>query len=170
MEDPVKSPRVTIHRAAHEIGGNCIELTLDGHRLLLDAGRPLDAPEGVTDGLLPPTLDTTRPVDGVLLSHPHQDHYGVLRELPADWPVYCGAGCEKLVRLTGGIFGAVPPHAFTSWKSGVPFVIGPFTVTPYLTDHSAFDAYMLLIEVGGKRLLYSGDFRLHGRKGKLCER
>jgi ribonuclease J len=159
--------RLTVHRAANEIGGNCIELALDGHRLLLDAGRPLDALEGVTNGLVPTTLDTTTSVDGVMLSHPHQDHYGLLRELPADWPVYCGAACRKLVRLTGGIFGAVPPQAFTSWESGVPFRVGPFTVTPYLTDHSAFDAYMLLIEVGGKRLLYSGDFRLHGRKGKL---
>lgn len=159
--------RLTIHRAATEIGGNCIELALDGHRLLLDAGRPLDAPEGVTDGLVPTTLDTRTPLDGVLLSHPHQDHYGLLRELPAGWPVYCGSACEKLVRLTGGIFGAVPPQVFTSWKSGVAFTVGPFTVTPYLTDHSAFDAYMLLIEAGGKRLLYSGDFRVHGRKGKL---
>ena len=36
-----------------------------------------------------------------------------------------------------------------------------------LTDHSAFDAYMLLIEVDGRRVLYTGDFRLHGRKGVL---
>ena len=163
------TPTLTVHRAANEIGGNCIEVAFHGHRLLLDAGRPLDAPEGVTEGLLPSTLDTTAPVDGVLLSHAHQDHYGLLRELPAGWPVYCGAACGKLVRLTGGIFGAVPPQAFTSWESGVPFTVGPFTVTPYLTDHSAFDAYMLLVEVGGKRLLYSGDFRLHGRKGKLVQ-
>lgn len=160
--------RLTIHRAAHEIGGNCIELaTSDGHRLILDAGRPLDAPEGVTAGLVPATLDVLAPVDGVLLSHPHQDHYGLLGELPEGWPVYSGAACEKLVKLTGGIFGAVPPQAFTTWEGGVPFTVGPLTVTPYLTDHSAFDAYMLLIEAYGKRLLYSGDFRLHGRKGAL---
>jgi len=160
--------RLTIHRAAQEIGGNVIELaTSDGHRLILDAGRPLDAPEGVTVGLVPSTLDTVAPVDGVLLSHPHQDHYGLLGELPADWPVYCGAACEKLVRLTGSIFGTAPPQRFTAWKGGVPFAAGPFTVTPFLTDHSAFDAYMLMIEVHGKRLLYSGDFRLHGRKGAL---
>ncbi|HLO77402.1 MAG TPA: MBL fold metallo-hydrolase [Magnetospirillum sp.] len=160
--------RLTIHRAANEIGGNCIELsTADGHRIILDAGRPLDAPEGVTDGLVPTTLDTTRPVDGVLLSHPHQDHYGLLGDLPAHWPVFCGNACEKLVRLTAGIFGSAPPQPFTAWQGNIPFSVGPFTVTPFLTDHSAFDAYMLLIEAHGKRLLYSGDFRLHGRKGAL---
>jgi len=31
-------------------------------------------------------------------------------------------------------------------------------------DHSAFDAYAFLIEGDGKRILYSGDFRGHGRK------
>jgi ribonuclease J len=42
-------------------------------------------------------------------------------------------------------------------------------VTPYLVDHSAYDAYALLIEAEGKRLFYSGDFRGHGRKSGLFE-
>src|SRR3546814_5927644 len=29
---------------------------------------------------------------------------------------------------------------------------------------------MLLIEVAGKRIMYSGDFRLHGRKSELVKR
>ena len=36
--------------------------------------------------------------------------------------------------------------------------------------HSAFDAYALLVEAGGQRLLYSGDIRAHGRKAGLFER
>ena len=48
--------------------------------------------------------------------------------------------------------------------------IGPFAITPYLVDHSAFDAYALLVEAGGRRLFYSGDIRAHGRKGTLFER
>jgi len=47
------------------------------------------------------------------------------------------------------------------------FKIGDFTVQPFLVDHSAFDALAFLIEVEGKRLFYSGDFRAHGRKAKL---
>lgn len=163
--------RLTIHRAAHEIGGNCIELaTDDGARILLDAGRPLDAPDGVYDGLLPQTLNLTNPINGLLLSHSHQDHYGVLNEIPAHWPVYCGSASEKLIRLTSGIFGQVPQQSFNHWSSGKKFALGPFIITPLLTDHSAFDSYMLIIEIGGKRLLYSGDFRLHGRKSVLVKR
>ena len=48
-----------------------------------------------------------------------------------------------------------------------PVEIGPVKVTPYLFDHSAFDAYSLLVEAEGKRVLYSGDCRGHGRKAAL---
>jgi ribonuclease J len=34
-------------------------------------------------------------------------------------------------------------------------------------DHAAFDVFAFLIESGDTSLFYSGDFRLHGRKGKL---
>ncbi len=59
---------------------------------------------------------------------------------------------------------------FLTWKAGIAFDVGPFHITPILTDHSAFDAAMLLIEGDGRRLLYSGDFRRHGRKGGLLDR
>jgi ribonuclease J len=162
--------RLTVHRSTREIGGNCIEIAEDGgHRILLDVGRPLDALPDARH-LLAKSLDRTGAMDGVLISHPHQDHYGLLDELPAGWPIYSGAATERLIKLTSAIFGKQFPHEFQSWKSGVGVHIGPFKITPFLTDHSAFDAYMLLVEVHGKRILYSGDFRSHGRKAPLTER
>lgn len=161
---------LTIHRSAHQIGGNCIEIVAKGERILLDAGRPLDIPADVTASLIPATLDVKRPVTGVLLSHPHQDHYGLLNELPEKWPVYCGKAAESLIRLSSNMFDKAPPQAFSHWESNTPFELGPFRITPFLTDHSAFDAYMLLIEAEGYRLLYSGDFRIHGRKSSLVTR
>jgi hypothetical protein len=48
--------RVCVHRGTQQIGGSCIEIMHpDGARLILDPGRPLDAPEGAT-GLLPASL------------------------------------------------------------------------------------------------------------------
>jgi ribonuclease J len=161
---------LTVHRATEQIGGNCIELTLGkGNRLILDIGRPLDAPRGAK-GLLPKSLNLEQPADGILISHPHQDHYGLLDEMPSHWPVYSGHAAGKLMNLTANIFGTAPVRDYRYWESGKPIEIGPFRVTPYLTDHSAFDAYMLLIEADGKRILYSGDFRLHGRKAALVRR
>jgi ribonuclease J len=72
---------LTVHRGTQQIGGSCIEIAHpQGDRIILDAGRPLDAPEGAT-GLLPASLDRSRPAT-VLISHPHQDHWGLIEELP----------------------------------------------------------------------------------------
>jgi ribonuclease J len=161
---------LTVHRGTQQIGGSCIEIThSQGERIILDAGRLLDAPDGAT-GLLPASLDRSRPAT-VLISHPHQDHWGLIDELPAAWPIWTGAGSAKLIAVTDDVTRRSLSRAFDTWDSrSGPFAVGPFTITPILTDHSAFDAYMLLVEGGGKRLLYTGDFRRHGRKSALVDR
>lgn len=164
-------PILIVHRSANEIGGNCIEIKFDGHRLLLDAGSPLpplNAPE--TTQPIPSSLDVGEPIDALVISHPHQDHYGLLRSLPPSWPVWCGAPTEILMRMTAAIRGDHLEQRFQNYHAWSAFTEGPFTITPYLTDHSAFDAHMLLVECGGKRILYSGDFRRVGRKAKLVDR
>lgn len=162
--------RVVVHRATDEIGGNCIEIVSSGgQRIILDVGRPLDAPKGAT-GLLPKSLNIADALEGILISHPHQDHYGLLEETPSNWPVYSGKAAGGLMHLTASIFGSAPVRDYRHWEGSKSINIGPFRVTPFLTDHSAFDAYMLLIEAEGKRILYSGDFRVHGRKAALVQR
>ncbi len=161
---------LTVHRGTREIGGSCIELASPGgQRLILDAGRPLDAPRGAK-GLLPATLDLRTPAT-VLFSHGHTDHWGLLEELPAEWTVWAGEKTAELIRLSISLFGGDASRSIRTW-SGRPdtFTLGDFTVTPYLTDHSAPDAHMLLIECAGRRVLYTGDFRAHGRKARLTER
>jgi ribonuclease J len=159
---------LTVHRATNQIGGNCIELNAGGERIILDVGRPLEAPKEAT-GLLPSSLDTTS-LATILISHPHQDHYGLLEEAPAHWPVRCGEPTRRLMTITANVTGRTIPQSVDPWTTGEAFQIGPFQITPLLTDHSAFDAHMLLIEAHGRRVLYSGDFRLHGRKSALVER
>ncbi len=55
-------------------------------------------------------------------------------------------------------------------KAGVPITIGDMSVTAFDVDHSVFGACSLLIEADGKRVLYSGDLRLHGRKPGMTQR
>ena len=58
---------LTVHRATQTIGGNCIELrTGSGSSILLDIGRPLDAPPDAV-GLLPSTLDLASKTAGKLV-------------------------------------------------------------------------------------------------------
>jgi hypothetical protein len=65
------------------------------------AVRPLDAPDGAME-LLPSSLDRTKPAT-VLISHPHQDHWGLVDELPQEWPIWTGEGSAKLIAITGDI-------------------------------------------------------------------
>jgi mRNA degradation ribonuclease J1/J2 len=131
--------------------------------ILLDAGLPLSADSQ--------PVDLSRlSVDALLVSHPHQDHFGLMATLPPGTPVYIGKLARSLIDATQVFLGkdryALDFHDFKAWQ---PFTIGDFTITPYLVDHSAADAYAFLIEAEGKRLFYSGDLRSHGRKGILFE-
>ena len=160
---------VTVHRGTAQIGGTCIEIVHPaGQRLVLDAGRPLDAPDGKT-GLLPDSLDLSG-LATVLICHSHQDHWGLINDLPRAWPVWTGEASAKLIGITSRLARAPLSRELNCWSSRGSFTIGEFRVTPILTDHSAFDAYMLLIEGAGQRVLYSGDFRRHGRKSVLVDR
>lgn len=99
------------------------------------------------------------------------DHWGVVNELPCDWPLWTGEKSAALMRLTLAIFGEDIAAGINTWHTReVSIDIGGFKVTPFLTDHSALDAYMLLIERDGTRVVYTGDFRMHGRKSFLVER
>ena len=93
-----------------------------------------------------------------------------MASLPPGTPIYMGKLARRLIDATRVFLReeryALDFHEFSAWK---PTTIGAFTITPYLVDHSAADAYAFLIEAEGKRLFYSGDFRSHGRKGELFQ-
>ena len=168
--------RVRIHRGTKEIGGTCIEIEAQGKRIALDVGLPLDAPrdEEGHESLLPAVPGFKEADDtllAVVISHPHMDHYGLARHVRPSVPVYIGEGAHRVMCAARPW---VPNgHAFETPRflhNEKPVQVGPFRITPYLVDHSAFDAYSLLVEADGKRVFYSGDFRAHGRKAALFER
>jgi len=166
--------KVRIHRGAHEIGGSCVELESDGARLVLDVGWPLELELGA-DPPLPavPGLASGDDPDllGVLISHPHLDHWGLLSKVHPDVPVFIGEDAARILRESAFFSPAgadLSPAGFLHHER--PLDLGPFRITPLLADHSAFDAYSLLIEAGGRRLFYSGDLRGHGRKRTLFDR
>ncbi|MDE0433767.1 MAG: MBL fold metallo-hydrolase [Bryobacterales bacterium] len=165
--------RICIHRGTSEIGGTCIELEAEGKRIALDVGLPLDAPDEGHESLLPAVSGFRGPDDsllGVVISHAHQDHYGLARHIRPGVPVYIGEAAHNIMKAASAWvpYGmAFDNPRFIAHRKGIE--IGPFRITPYLVDHSAFDAYSLLVEAGGKRVFYSGDFRAHGRKARLFE-
>jgi ribonuclease J len=165
--------RLCIHRGSKEIGGSCVELESQGKRLILDLGLPLDA-EDNPKKYLPniPGLDGYDPsLLGILISHPHQDHFGLLAHISKDIPIGMGPAARRILTAASPFMRDAWPVPTRGWdfQSGVSFQIGPFRITPTLVDHSAYDSYSLLVESDGKRIFYSGDFRAHGRKAALFD-
>lgn len=189
----IESLDLTIHRGTHEIGGSCVELcsSSGNTRLIIDIGMPLvNADKSPFDwdvhrkstlsGLLHekilPKIDglyenDNPSVAAVLLSHAHIDHYGFLRFVHSDIPIYMSVGTKSLAEVSNVFLNTSVKldrvKTFEMWQT---FKIGEFAITPYLMDHSAPDAAAFLIEADGKRIFYTGDFRGHGRKGVLLDR
>lgn len=75
--------------------------------------------------------------------------------------------CEEAVKKQEELLTKL--HHFNTWKrSKTPqsFRIGDIQITPFFNSHSAYDSYMLLIEVDEKRIWHMGDYRKHGYLGK----
>jgi ribonuclease J len=165
--------RARIHRGAREIGGSCVELEVDGQRLVLDVGLPLSL-SSEQNAELPAVAGLANhdpSLVGVILSHAHPDHYGLVDRVDSHVPIYAGAATSRILREAA---------FFTRAGSDIRLAgeleherslhIGPFIVTPHLVDHSAFDAYAILVEGRDRRLFYTGDIRFHGRKSGTVER
>jgi ribonuclease J len=163
----VVSMKVRILRGAREIGGSCVQVEASGESLLVDAGMPLYMPAKVLPNASQFAEESLR---AVLISHPHLDHYGLLPWLPPV-PVVLGAAGRRILRAAAPFMRqkvSIPDGPDLIHRQ--PIQIGPFSIIPFIVDHSAYEAYALLIEAGGKRLFYSGDLRAHGRKRRLVER
>ncbi|MGB7105112.1 MAG: MBL fold metallo-hydrolase [Candidatus Acidiferrales bacterium] len=179
---------VAIHRGSNEIGGNCVEIATTKSRLILDVGMPLSEmmDDGTSRRRKPDRVDLIRrgvikhipglfsvgpKIDGILLSHAHGDHFGLIEYTRPRIPVYLSRGASKML-MSGALFAGqseLPRERQKVLLPGKPRRIGEFLVTAYLVDHSSFGSLAFLIESGGKRIVYSGDLRLHGRKPGMAE-
>jgi ribonuclease J len=182
--------RFKIHRGTKEIGGSCVEVWTDASRIVIDMGMPLANPDMTPfdsraadslstgelrdKGILPdiPSLYQDDSGTSLLISHAHQDHYGLVKHVNPSCQLWLGEATHRLIEITGTFTGqerALPSRKINHIRHNQPFDVGDMTVTPYLMDHAAFDAYAFLIESDGGSLLYSGDFRTHGRKSRLFD-
>ncbi len=165
--------RVRVNRGTEEIGGTCIEVGADdGSRVVLDLGRPLTAgwDEEVALPAVPGLAEPDSSLLAVVITHPHLDHYGLVAQVAIDVPVYIGREADALLSAAAffsPVSAALQPSGHL--RDREPLRLGPFTITPFLIDHSGFDAYALLVEADGQRLFYTGDLRGHGRKSRLFD-
>ncbi len=166
---------IIIHRGTHQIGGSAIEISTKSTRIILDFGNELSLDEkyipinldidGVTKGMLD--------CDGIVISHYHMDHLGQLTSALPEIPLYMGKLSKEVAMIATEhqdkdlylrLLGA------NTFRGGEAFTIGNIHIRPLVIDHSAVDSYMFVIEAEGKRVLYTGDFRMHGLRSHIVEK
>jgi len=123
---------IIVHKGTDEIGGTCIQLSTESTTILLDIGKPLnDESKPIDYSVLEP--------DAILLSHPHQDHYGMIKEIDPKIPIYIGIVGKELINATAMFLGReFFDNNFQPIIRDKPFSIGDLKITPYLVDHSAW--------------------------------
>ncbi len=147
-----------------EIGLNTMVFEHEGRRLLVDCG--LMFPRGDVPGVevvfpdLGWLLERPEALDGVVLTHAHEDHVGALPALlrRVNVPVYAtpftlGVARHRLDEA--GLHGdlrALGPRA--------PETIGAFTVEALRVTHSIPDSIGLALTAGGVTAVHTGDFKL----------
>ena len=176
--------RIKIYRGRNQIGGVVTEFRKGDHRILIDFGANLPGSdgEGISDDDLVEKVfggeNSSILTDAVLFTHYHGDHVGLKNRIPDNIPMYIGKTAKEIMKIVANRVDYVKKMNGHPEDVDVPYIskMQPYwendrdfsgiRVTPILCDHSAIDSYMFVIEMNGKRILYTGDFRDHGVPGE----
>lgn len=173
--------KITIHRGIDQIGGCITEIATDKARILIDLGQNLPDGEGVVnDGFANFEVieELTKNIDAIIYTHYHGDHLGLFHLVPDSISQHIGKVAKRVVLCKHQRLAFIKERkeqsekeiakieVMQSFQSQQTIVVGDMQIIPYFVCHSAYDAYMFLIEANGKRILHTGDFRGHGYLSK----
>lgn len=171
--------KIIIHRGTHQIGGCITEIQSEkGTRIAIDIGENLPSAERKEKNELEIkglTKEGEQNFDAVFVTHYHGDHIGMFNKVLEGIPIYVGEISKEIYqilerRLVKAKFATIQEleriEKFKTYSIKKKVTIKDIMITPIEVDHSAFNAHMLLIECDGKKVLHTGDFRLHGQRGK----
>ncbi len=168
--------KITIHRGANQIGGCITEIATEKSKIFIDFGSNL--PGSKKNELTPKNIaDITSDADAIFYTHYHGDHVGLHHLIPENVKQYMGAGAIEVMQCK---YKTLSAHQnleaeLAATERMIPFkerdcinINNELFVTPYFVSHSAFDAYMFVVEdkKTKTKILHTGDFRRHGYLGK----
>jgi ribonuclease J len=188
--------KLSFFGGVNEIGGNKFLLAYRDTQVFLDFGKsferenkffdfPLLQPFYIPDlkkihaipdlkGLYKDSSDAPE-VDGVLVTHPHVDHFGYISLLNGQVPIHIGEGAKTIIDIRSECYRAgwdrrLTHLSFETFRTGREGEVGEVAYRPFSVDHSIPASYGFILHVGGKTVVYTGDLRRHGTQRSLTER
>ncbi len=163
-------------QGAEQIGGNIILINGNKSRIFLDFGIPLTDTNGNPADISINNASTDTPslvgevmIEGlkdtiVLISHAHPDHYGLLRYLDKNIPIYTSEITKKLIETSSKILYEDMFEDLNLVTITEPIETEEFIIECFPVNHSIGGAssFMITDKSSGKKILYSGDLRCHG--------
>ncbi len=140
---------IEVHSLASGSSGNAVLIRADGRGLLIDAGlsaRTLGAALHAR-GIAPHALD------GILLTHEHDDHFRGASRLSAR--MHCAVVANRATlqaadtRTELGLVKELP--------TGGEIALGPFRARSFCISHDAAEPVGYVVEVGGVKVAYATD-------------
>ncbi len=136
--------------------------------IVVDAGVTfpnMDTSPGVDLIMADPTflLERKDRVEAVFITHAHEDHVGAVGMLMQDLgdvPIYARAFTAEIARGKMDRYGQDPKQVVVVDRYPEAIELGDFKVSFVPISHSIPESSALLIEVGGQRLLHTGDFKM----------
>lgn len=167
MSDP--TTRVTFLGGLGDIGRNCAAVEVDGRILLIDVGLMFPGPEMPGVDLVLPQFSWLREradrVDGIILTHGHEDHTGglsfLLRELgDRRVPVYSSHLTLEMASGRLEEAGLMDRAELMPVQDGERRRIGPAECTFVPMTHSVPHGFAVALQTPAGTILHSGDFKL----------
>ncbi|YAL84286.1 ribonuclease J [Dermacoccaceae bacterium W4C1] len=147
-----------------EVGRNMTVVEYDGRLLIIDCGVLFPDDHPGVDLILPDfeyIADRLEDIDGIVLTHGHEDHIGAvpyLLRMRRDIPLI---GSQLTLAL---IEAKLKEHKITprtrEVAEGQRTKIGPFDCEFVAVNHSIPDALAVFVRTGGGNLLCTGDFKM----------
>ena len=161
-----KPVRVVFLGGLGEIGRNCACIEVDSRILILDCGIMFPDPDMPGIDLVLPEFtylhDRKDRVDGIVLTHGHEDHTGglayLLRELQA--PIYGSELTVGLARHRVEEAGLADRTRFVPVRDGETVQIGGIDVEFIPVTHSVPESMAIAFHTPQGVILHSGDFKL----------
>ncbi|NHC44578.1 ribonuclease J [Motilibacter aurantiacus] len=162
---PTGGLRIVALGGLGEIGRNMSVYEYDGRLLVVDCGVlfPEDAQPGVD--LILPDFDFIRDrldkVDGIVLTHGHEDHIGAVPYLLREKPDIPLIGSRLTLALVEAKLREhrITPYSLTV-REGQRERIGPFDCEFVAVNHSIPDALAVAIRTPAGLVIHTGDFKI----------